>query len=169
MAPIDYCSLPGDVTHDDLWELQKALLHIDLFGIIDLVELNRLILALQRHHSSGSMSPEEDALGSCDDAAPKEDEEHGDDEACVDVGMETVNSEQYIVADEEIAGKEAEEFRGAVVDDVNNAADAEEEKPTEEAADNRAGKSEKSVMSRECKRSECGDPRSQIRNMESQC
>ncbi|KAL1433268.1 hypothetical protein MTO96_012729 [Rhipicephalus appendiculatus] len=59
MAPIDYGPLPGDIAHNELLELQKALLHIDLFGVMDPFELRRLILALQRHHASGNISSDE--------------------------------------------------------------------------------------------------------------
>ncbi|KAL1478719.1 hypothetical protein MTO96_034892, partial [Rhipicephalus appendiculatus] len=52
MAPIDYGPLPGDVAHHELWQLQKALLNLDLFGIMDPLELKQLVLALQRHHAS---------------------------------------------------------------------------------------------------------------------
>ncbi|KAL1448051.1 hypothetical protein MTO96_044163 [Rhipicephalus appendiculatus] len=59
MAPIYYGPLPGDVAQDELWVLQKALLNLDLLGITDPLELKRLVLALQRHHVSGRMSPDE--------------------------------------------------------------------------------------------------------------
>ncbi|KAL1421138.1 hypothetical protein MTO96_023360 [Rhipicephalus appendiculatus] len=52
MVPIDYGPLPGDVARDELWELQKALLNLDLFS-----NMNSLELELQRHHVSGRMSP----------------------------------------------------------------------------------------------------------------
>ncbi|KAH7969702.1 hypothetical protein HPB52_021584 [Rhipicephalus sanguineus] len=50
---------PGDVAHDELWELQKVLLHLELFGFTDPLELHRLVVALQRHLLSGRMSPDE--------------------------------------------------------------------------------------------------------------
>ncbi|KAL1475488.1 hypothetical protein MTO96_037256 [Rhipicephalus appendiculatus] len=51
-----------------------------------------------------------DAVGSCDEVAPKDDEKRGDD-ACADEDTETVNSKRYTAEDEEIAEKEAQEFR----------------------------------------------------------
>ncbi|KAL1479267.1 hypothetical protein MTO96_051987 [Rhipicephalus appendiculatus] len=53
---MDCGQLPGVVAHDALRELQRAMLSLDLFCIIDPLELKRLVLALQHHHVSGRMS-----------------------------------------------------------------------------------------------------------------
>ncbi|KAL1428724.1 hypothetical protein MTO96_016939 [Rhipicephalus appendiculatus] len=57
-------------------------------------------------HAEGA----EDAVGSYDEVAPKDDEGLGDDVGA-DEGEENVNGEQYTVVDVEIAGKKAEKFR----------------------------------------------------------
>ncbi|KAL1476853.1 hypothetical protein MTO96_036188 [Rhipicephalus appendiculatus] len=59
MAPTDYGRLPGDVAHEKLCALQNALLNLDLYGIIDPLELKRLVVARQRHDVSARMSPDE--------------------------------------------------------------------------------------------------------------
>lgn len=35
MTLIDYGPLPGGFAHDELWQLQKALFHLDRFGVMD--------------------------------------------------------------------------------------------------------------------------------------
>ncbi|KAH7938765.1 hypothetical protein HPB52_000300 [Rhipicephalus sanguineus] len=59
VTPSKGTTLQGDVAHDKLMELQKALLCLEFFGAMDSLELRRLVQALQRIYASSRMSPDE--------------------------------------------------------------------------------------------------------------
>ncbi|KAL1475991.1 hypothetical protein MTO96_036867 [Rhipicephalus appendiculatus] len=48
-----------DVAYEELWTLRRVLLNVDLCGTFHPREILRVALALQRHHASGGMSPDE--------------------------------------------------------------------------------------------------------------